>query len=118
MDQTEWARDRSFWESVKHERSRFGQRRKPNERMLYLLSRCFLFVLKGLHLYHKGHDNARKSVLNRITFNFPTLPILFNGYKILHLSDLHLDGSEEIEAGFCHRINGLDYDLSVFDWGL
>ena len=45
-------------------------------------------------LYKKGMLNAMDIRVNRIDFAFPDLPPAFDGYTILFLSDLHLDGLE------------------------
>jgi uncharacterized protein len=45
-----------------------------------------------LGLYEKGRENALQVCKREITFAFPDLPEAFDGYTILFMSDLHLDG--------------------------
>jgi predicted MPP superfamily phosphohydrolase len=46
-------------------------------------------------------------------FSFDTLPEAFDGFTILHLSDLHADGLEGLADDLYDRIRGLDVDLCV-----
>jgi hypothetical protein len=41
------------------------------------------------------------------------LPAAFDGYTILHLSDLHLDMSEDFVDALIERVRAVDYDLCV-----
>jgi predicted MPP superfamily phosphohydrolase len=45
-----------------------------------------------LGLYEKGRENALQICKREITLTFPDLPQAFDGYTILFMSDLHLDG--------------------------
>jgi uncharacterized protein len=45
--------------------------------------------------------------------SFPQLPEAFDGYKILHLTDLHLDTLPGIEQVICEKIAFMEYDLCV-----
>lgn len=64
-------------------------------------------------LYERGFNNAKNIVVNEIDVHFAELPVSFHGYKILHLTDLHLDCFEGIEDIICERIDHLDFDLCV-----
>lgn len=70
---------------------------------------CFRLI--GLH--SRGQRNARQIKLNHNTIALAQLPPAFDGFRILHLSDLHLD----MDAGTTHALNELirqvDYDLCV-----
>jgi len=48
--------------------------------------------LKSLGLYESGLSAARQPVVCQICFEFSSLPAAFHGFRILHLSDLHIDG--------------------------
>ena len=43
----------------------------------------------------------------------PSLPPAFHGFRILHLSDLHLDMDPRNVQAMCERVEALDYDLCV-----
>ncbi|MGP8281698.1 MAG: metallophosphoesterase [Desulfomonilaceae bacterium] len=70
-------------------------------------------VLRLLGVWRRGHANiwAHKIVHNVV--RIPKLSSAFEGFKILHLSDLHLDVSD----GFSHHLGRLishqDYDLAL-----
>jgi len=52
-----------------------------------------------------------------LTLHYSTLPKAFDGYKIVHLSDLHLDGWKNHEAEMqqiVDEVNALDADAIVF----
>lgn len=67
--------------------------------------------LAGLH--GRARRNARRLRLQRHEVAIEGLPSAFDGYRILHLSDLHLDMSPEITGAIVERVRGLDYELCV-----
>ena len=70
-------------------------------------------LLRFLGLYGRGRRNADAVILRRNIILSPSLPGAFDGFKILHLSDLHVDGN----AAALHRVVALigecDYDLCL-----
>src|ERR1051326_2720694 len=52
-------------------------------------------ALKLTGLLARGEANALRPVTNVIQFEFESLPVAFSGFRILHISDLHIDRSEE-----------------------
>ncbi len=71
-------------------------------------------ALKLGGLYRRGQRNARNVRLldNRIVS--AKLPAAFDGYRILHLSDMHADTNEEAMASVARLITPLEYDLCVW----
>lgn len=67
--------------------------------------------LVGLH--GRGRRNALRirTVQNDITL--AGLPAAFDGYTLLHLSDLHLDMSADFVHALIERVRAVDYDLCV-----
>lgn len=63
------------------------------------------------------HERARRNVveirLSEHRVVIPNLPDAFEGYTILHMSDLHLDSRCDFVEALSNRIQGLDYDLCV-----
>ncbi len=51
--------------------------------------------------------------LNDLTIDYENLPAEFDGYRILHLSDLHLDYVEEAALSAVRQIAGCNADLCV-----
>ena len=98
-----WMMTRSFLETNTYKHKRYGGKSKSHwtlfERIIFL----FGFFLKVAGLYQRGFHNAKNIVVNKIETCFPDLPEPFHGYKILHLSDLHLDCYEGIENILCQK---------------
>ena len=62
-------------------------------------------------LYRRGRRNALDLRLTELEFAFPELPRQFDGYRILHVSDTHLDTFPEL-ANAAHKLVGcLDVDM-------
>lgn len=67
--------------------------------------------LVGLH--GRGRRNALKIRIVHNAVRLAALPAAFEGYTILHLSDLHLDMSEDFVQALIERVRRVDYDLCV-----
>jgi uncharacterized protein len=70
-------------------------------------------VLRGSGTYWRGRSNAGKVVVKRNTIRLPALPTSFDGFTILHLSDLHADLSQGALERAAELANDLEYDLCV-----
>lgn len=68
-------------------------------------------TLIGLH--GRGRRNALRIQLRRNDVMLASLPNAFEGYSLLHLSDLHLDVSEPFVARLIERVQGLESDACV-----
>lgn len=77
------------------------------------LERLFEKSLKISGLYGRGVRAAKSLVVNRIEFFFPDLPAAFDGYRILHLTDPHLDALEDTDRLIAEKIQDLRIDLCV-----
>jgi predicted MPP superfamily phosphohydrolase len=64
-------------------------------------------------LYGRGRRNAERVELRRNTVRRPRLPGPFDGFTILHLSDLHLDLNPGAMRRVAELLPGLAYDLCV-----
>ncbi|GAB6067365.1 hypothetical protein JCM13664_06830 [Methylothermus subterraneus] len=67
--------------------------------------------LVGLHA--RGRRNARKIEVIKNEIRLPHLPAPFDGFSLLHLSDLHLDMSPDLPEALSAAVQGLDYDACV-----
>jgi predicted MPP superfamily phosphohydrolase len=67
--------------------------------------------LMGLHA--RGQRNALSIELRHNDVEIARLPAAFDGYTILHLSDLHLDISAAFTGVLIERLQGLHHDLCV-----
>lgn len=57
----------------------------------YSIHSLMRLFLRGVGLHERGRRNARRITIARHEFVMPKLPKSFEGYTLLHLSDLHLD---------------------------
>jgi hypothetical protein len=76
-------------------------------RVLY----TWVFRLTGL--YEKGKINALGTRVVERTFHFPDLPRSFDGFRIMLLTDLHLDGLEGLTEHLISRIREIEVDLCL-----
>ncbi len=74
-----------------------------------LIRTCVRLV--GLH--GRGQRNARNIQLRHNRFVLPSLPTAFEGMRILHLSDLHLDMYPAATHALIERVREVDYDICV-----
>ncbi len=80
----------------------------------FLSNQVFLtsfFKLTGLH--EKGVENTLNVQVEERTFSFPELPDTFNGFQILLLTDLHLDGLDNLTDELIRRVRDLKVDLCL-----
>ncbi len=70
-------------------------------------------LLRLTGLYQRGVQNALDIQLNRIELGFPNLPPAFDGFNILHVSDLHFAFFDGIQASLSNLVAGEDFDLCV-----
>jgi predicted MPP superfamily phosphohydrolase len=70
-------------------------------------------ALKLAGLYGRARRNAEQVVVKRNELRFASLPELFNGYTILHISDMHVDMSEAAMRRLVGLLDGMEYDLCV-----
>jgi hypothetical protein len=80
----------------------------------YSIHGMIRMALRAVGLYGRGQRNAADVHLvgNRIVS--PTLPPAFDGFRILHLSDLHADMSRGAMKRVRQLVGDLSYDLCVF----
>ena len=70
-------------------------------------------TLRVSGLYPIGRRNALAFVLRENPVPMHGLPPSFDGLRILHLSDLHLDGCLGLGQRIAEAISGLDFDVCV-----
>jgi len=68
-------------------------------------------VLRATGTYWRGRANASKVQLKRNDVRIAHLPEAFDGFTILHLSDLHADMSAPAMQRVNEMVRDLDYDL-------
>jgi predicted MPP superfamily phosphohydrolase len=70
-------------------------------------------VLKLAGVHGRGRRNALRIQLREQQLALPALPRAFDGYTLLHLSDLHLDVGAAFVDALIERVRGLEYDACV-----
>lgn len=71
------------------------------------------YALKGLGPYKRGERNALQPIVRRMRLPFDSLPSGFCGFRILQLSDLHIDGIRGLAERVVGQIATLEVDLCV-----
>ena len=67
----------------------------------------------GLGLYWRGLRNALKPQVRCVKLAFPDLPKAFDGFRILHLADLHIDGMDGLAEVVAEIVAACEVDLCV-----
>lgn len=79
----------------------------------YSLHTLIRLSLRGLGLYRRGQRNATAIQIRHNDVVIPRLPAAFDGFTLLHLSDLHLDMDPRYPAALIERLGQVDYDVCV-----
>ena len=108
-----WQETRSAIESDVYKHRRGGGKRRRHWSLFTLLMRVFGMFLKAAHLYQKGYRNATDITVREIDLDFVGLPEAFDGYSLLHLTDLHLDFIPGYDEAIRHRLRTLTCDACV-----
>lgn len=69
--------------------------------------------LRSTRIYQRGLRNALDVQVRQFDVFLPKLPPAFEGYSILHLSDLHVDALEEIVDVAAELVSGQLFDLCI-----
>jgi uncharacterized protein len=64
-------------------------------------------------IYARGIRNALDPIVRHVRFEFDDLPDGFEGFRILHLADIHIGGVDGLAEVVAERLRGLDADLCV-----
>ena len=70
-------------------------------------------TLKLLQLYRRGKRNALDIRINHNHVSVDNLPAGFEGYRLLHLTDLHIDVNPYMPDALIDRISSVEYDICV-----
>lgn len=71
------------------------------------------FTLRATFLLDRARRNALGLEVRTRDVIIPALPAAFDGFTILHMSDLHLDMTPKFPEVLADRIEELEYDLCV-----
>lgn len=96
---------------LEHDRFDWFTRRDMNERLHLASVLKFLVTISGMR--HRGERNAMSPVVVTNRIESGRLPAAFDGYRVLHLTDLHLDGKFDFVPIIAAALDGIDYDICV-----
>lgn len=108
-----WAANRFWMEIYNMKTKRYGNKGHHHWYQLLFMMNTFKYFLKVFGLYKRGVRNAKNIVMREIPLYFSNLPEEFDGFTILHLSDLHLDSLEGLEDMILHNLNNRTFDLCL-----
>lgn len=108
-----WATTRSVLETDQFKHKRHGQKSKSHWSTFKRILQFGVWGTRILGIYKKGYQNSLKIEVREEDLHFSQLPDNFNGFRILHLSDLHIDSIPELMHAFMHEIDQINFDLAV-----
>lgn len=111
-----WRRERNRLEErlrATRMRTTLDGQRRYNPALLVGLVNASEHVLRLVGLHARARRNAIDLRLAEVTFAFPDLPAAFDGYTLLHLSDLHIDSVPGLTQVWMERLAGVRADLAV-----
>jgi hypothetical protein len=108
-----WAANRFWMETENLKTGRWGGESHHHWYALLLLMKAFKVFLQLTGQYGRGVRNAWDIRVREVDLSLPRLPPPFEGFEILHLSDLHLDGMPGLEDTILASLGGREFDLCV-----
>lgn len=98
----------AHWTRLQHQ----GEGIMKIERIIPV-DRVLTFLLKCSGLYARGHANFLNVRLVEQVWQFPELPDAFDGFRLLQLSDLHLDLDPSLGAVVEQLVTATPHDAAV-----
>jgi predicted MPP superfamily phosphohydrolase len=108
-----WAAARFWMETEGLKSRRYGGKSRHHWYALLYAMKSFQWFLKLVGGYARGERNAAELACSEIELAFADLPQAFDGFQILHLSDLHLDGNQGLVERILALLDGREVDLCV-----
>ena len=106
-----WAATRSVLENVGFLRNKNGKRSKSRWNLFLRFLNIFAVFLKTTGYFRKGYSNAKTINISELTLCYSNLPEAFDGFRILHLSDLHIDNIPGFAIIMKDKIKNLEFDI-------
>lgn len=110
----EWAAARREIQSSAYWVGPDGRRPRWKKRIFDLALKTFTVGLRLALLEGRGQRNALRLRLRQHEIVVPRLPAAFDGYRLLHVSDSHLDVFPALVDRARDLVAGLEVDLLVF----
>src|SRR5579884_2305544 len=106
-----WAERRAALEQGNRSSNPDGYHGGWQSRVLHATCLGFAGAMRATGIYARGRRNALSPALVERDFRFFDLPPAFDGYRILHITDPHLDCLPELAGIARNLISGLAVDL-------
>jgi hypothetical protein len=79
----------------------------------YGLPKIIRTCLRMVGMHGRAQRNARRIAVRTNDLVLPHLPAQFDGFTLLHLSDLHVDANECVAGDVAAVVRALEYDVCV-----
>ena len=112
-DRSAWRAQRAAMEARDEKHTPFGPRHRRWGQFKRLLI-AFRILLKSTRVFEAGLRRALDLRLVELTLSHAELPQEFDGYRLLHLTDLHLDGMPNLDAIIAGLVRNRRVDLAVW----
>jgi uncharacterized protein len=109
----DWAANRALMESNPLRKTLANKIFRKKFSWFNFLVKGFEMLIRFSPFYQRGIKNAAFPVVHEVDLVFDSLPPEFEGYSILHMTDLHLDFIPEISLRICEQIRSIRADLCV-----
>ena len=106
-----WAATRSVLENLGFSRNKNGRKSKSHWKLFVHLLNIFAFLLKLTNYYSRGYGNSKTIKVTELTLEYHNLPDAFDGFKLLQLSDLHIDSIPGFVSIIITQIKKLSFDI-------
>ncbi|MCC7090633.1 MAG: metallophosphoesterase [Nitrosomonas sp.] len=79
----------------------------------YSVHALIRLAIQLVGMYERGQRNARNLQVKENLLHLPHLPAAFHDFKILHLTDLHVDMDDRNLVAMIQTVADLEYDICV-----
>lgn len=111
MTTEDWAARRRAIEHSRHWSNRAGRRARWRKVPFQLAVRALGKVMPVTGLHRRGLRNALDIDCQVFDVDLPGLPAAFDGYRVLHVSDTHLDNLPALADAARTLLEGVEVDL-------
>jgi len=108
-----WATTRSILETDQFKHKRHGKKSKSNWNYFKRIINFLVWGTKLVGLFERGYANVQNIQIKEHELSFDNLPSNFDGFRILQLSDLHIDATPELAHSILHVVDQAEFDMAV-----
>lgn len=106
-----WALRRKIMENSGARYTPVGVKPEGGSDLFGFCLNMFERLLRLTGFWKTGNRNAKNIQVRHLELFFANLPAAFDGYRILHLTDLHIDKFPGLEEAILDAVDGLKIDL-------